>query len=227
MSATTTPTATVPTPAGKSRAPARAALPIPQSALPHAALFGAPPLVAGEDVAAYDALTARIAGAVAPADVLEEMWVRDVVDLAWEALRLRRLKALLLTSAAPEGLTELLTPSIGAVQARELAEAWTAGGRRAARRVDTLLKAAGLARDAVTAQTLSLHIDGVERIDRMITLAEAPRRGAAGNRAASRRPGAGAAAGTRGRGGGRRGCAHRGGGRRARAGSRPRGTALA
>ena len=175
MSATTTPTATVPTPAGKSRAPARAALPIPQSALPHAALFGAPPLVAGEDVADYDALTARIAGAVAPADVLEEMWVRDVVDLAWEALRLRRLKALLLTSAAPEGLTELLTPSIGAVQARELAEAWTAGGRRAARRVDTLLKAAGLARDAVTAQTLSLHIDGVERIDRMIMLAEARR----------------------------------------------------
>jgi hypothetical protein len=49
------------------------------------------------------------------------------------------------------------------------------GGRRAARRVDTLLKAAGLARDAVTAQTLALHIDGVDRIDRMIMLAEARR----------------------------------------------------
>ena len=42
--------------------------------------------------------------------------VRDVIDLAWEALRLRRLKALLLTSAAPEGLTELLTPAIDRVE---------------------------------------------------------------------------------------------------------------
>jgi hypothetical protein len=121
------PTATVPTSARKPRA-APALVPAPQPTLPHAALFGAPPLVAGEDAAAYDALTARIAGAVAPADVLEEMWVRDVVDLAWEALRLRRLKALLLTSAAPEGLTQLLTPAIGAAPARELAEAWAAGG---------------------------------------------------------------------------------------------------
>ncbi len=129
MSVATTTAATVPIPARKSRAPGTAP-PAPQLALPHAALFGAPPLIGGEDAAAYDALTARIAGAVAPADVLEEMWVRDVVDLAWEALRLRRLKALLLTSAAPEGLTELLTPSIGAAPARELAEAWAAGGRR-------------------------------------------------------------------------------------------------
>jgi len=175
MSVTAATTAIVPTPARKSRAPAGAALPAPRPALPHAALFGAPPLVGGEDAAAYDALTARIAGAVAPADVLEEMWVRDVVDLAWEALRLRRLKALLLTSAAPEGLTELLSPALGAAPARELADEWAAGGRRAGRRVDTLLKAAGLARDAVTAQTLSLHIDGVERIDRMIMLAKARR----------------------------------------------------
>ena len=169
------PTAIVPTPARKSRTPARVLVPAPQPALPHAALFGAPPLVGGEDAAAYDGLTARIAGAVAPADVLEEMWVRDVVNLAWEALRLRRLKAQLLTSAAPEGLTGLLTPAIGAGPARRLADQWAAGGRRAVRRVDTLLAAAGLARDAVTARTLALHIDDVERIDRMIMLAEARR----------------------------------------------------
>ena len=34
--------------------------------------------------------------AIKPKDVLEEMWVRDVVDLTWETLRMRRLKAALL-----------------------------------------------------------------------------------------------------------------------------------
>jgi hypothetical protein len=172
MSATTPPLST---PARKPRALARAALPAPRSALSHDALFGAPPLIAGEDRAAYDGLTARVVDAVAPADVLEEMWVRDVVDLAWEALRMRRLKAALLTAAAPEGLTGLLTPVIGSGAARALADQWVAGGRRAARRVDALLAATGLGRGAVTARTLALHIDEIERIDRMTTLAEARR----------------------------------------------------
>jgi hypothetical protein len=59
MSTAIVPTPT-PTPSRKSRTPAL--VPAPQPALPHAALFGAPPLVAGEDAAAYDGLTARIAG---------------------------------------------------------------------------------------------------------------------------------------------------------------------
>jgi hypothetical protein len=158
-----------PNPAGAAR---NAVVPAHRAALPHGDLFGALPLVGGEDAAAYDELLARIAGTVAPADVLEEMWVRDVVDLAWETLRLRRLNALLLTAAAPEGMVAALTPSIGAEAARELAERWAAGGRRAARRAGTLLAAAGLAPEAVTAHTLALRIDDVERIDRMIMLTE-------------------------------------------------------
>jgi hypothetical protein len=152
-----------------------AAVPALHAALPHGALFGAPPLVGGEDAAAYDALLARVAHAVAPADVLEEMWVRDVVDLAWEALRLRRLKALLLTAAAPEGLAAALTGLIGAAPARELADAWATGGRRAARQVDKVLARAGLVRETITAHTLALRIDQVERIDHMITFAESRR----------------------------------------------------
>jgi hypothetical protein len=167
----------IPIPTTPSRNPAgaaRAVVPY-HAALPHGELFGAPPLIDGEDAAAYDALLARIAAAVKPADVIEEMWVRDVVDLAWETLRLRRLKAMLITAAAPEGMAAALTPSIGAGAARELAEAWAVGGRRAARRAEKLLAAAGLDRDAVTAHTLALRIDDVERIDRMIMLTEGRR----------------------------------------------------
>jgi hypothetical protein len=159
---------------GRTVPTARAVVPA-HAALTYGALFGAPPLVGGEDAAAYDALLARVAATVAPADVLEEMWVRDVVDLAWEALRLRRLKAQLLCAAAPEGLTVALTRLIGAAPARELADAWAAGGRRAARRVDALLNCAGLGREAITADTLALRIGEVERIDHMIMLAESRR----------------------------------------------------
>ena len=63
------------------------------------ALFGSPPLIQGEDVAAYNEFHARVSAAVKPQDFLEEIWVRDVVDLSWEILRVRRLKAKLLTSA--------------------------------------------------------------------------------------------------------------------------------
>ena len=55
-------------------------------------IFGPPPLLEGEDSKAYDTLLARVSGAVKPKDIIEEIWVRDIVNLTWEILRLRRLK---------------------------------------------------------------------------------------------------------------------------------------
>jgi hypothetical protein len=140
-----------------------------------AALFGAPPLIAGEDRAAYDELIGRIAAAVKPADVLEEIWVRDVADLAWEALRLRRLKASLMTASEHEGLARVLTPLLDAAEASVLAEQWAAREESAVARVETLLAGAGITTDAVAAQTLAARIDDIERIDRMSMLAEGRR----------------------------------------------------
>jgi hypothetical protein len=45
------------------------------------ALFGPAPLFEGEDTAAYDELLVRISETVKPADIVEEIWVRDIVDL--------------------------------------------------------------------------------------------------------------------------------------------------
>src|SRR5439155_16882288 len=128
----------------------RANLPAP---LAHGALVGPLPRLDDEDASAYDALLERVAGAVAPADVLEEMWVRDVVDLAWEGGRLRRLGAALLRAAAHEGVCGVLTPILGLVEARNLANQWSAGRRRAVRRVDALPRAAGLGLGVGKAQT--------------------------------------------------------------------------
>jgi hypothetical protein len=68
------------------------------------AFLAPPPLIAGEDHAAYDDLLARISAALQPSDILEDIWVRDVVDMVWDALRLRRLKTQLLTASAHEGM---------------------------------------------------------------------------------------------------------------------------
>jgi hypothetical protein len=52
----------------------------------------------GEDSAGYDDLLARVSGAIKPADIIEEIWIRDIVALTWEALRLRRARAALLAA---------------------------------------------------------------------------------------------------------------------------------
>jgi hypothetical protein len=63
--------------------------------------------------AAYDELSAQIAGAMEPADIFEELWVRDLVDCDWEVFRLRRLHPSLMTATAYEGLQKVLEPLVG------------------------------------------------------------------------------------------------------------------
>jgi hypothetical protein len=139
--------------------------------------FGPPPLIAGEDAAAYDAFLARATAVVEPADFLEEMWVRDAVDLGWEVFRLRRLKAELVTASADEGLEALLGGVMPPNDASDLACGWAARHKGSVRKVEALLRRAGLGRAAVTARTLALHVEEIAQIDHMIALAEARRDG--------------------------------------------------
>ena len=88
--------------------------------------LGPPVLLMGEDESEYNRLLAQVAAAVGPTDVIEEFWVRDVVDLAWEALRLRRLKASFVLASARLGLERVLQPTLNYAEARNLAEAWYA-----------------------------------------------------------------------------------------------------
>ncbi len=134
--------------------------------------FGPPPLFEGEDTSAYDEFLARISATVKPADILEDIWVRDFVDLVWDSLRLRRLKANLMTSTAYKGLAEILNPLVGYSDKDFLVKAWAKRGRGAIKKVDKLLASAGLIMEAVMAQTLSINLDDIERIDHMIATAE-------------------------------------------------------
>jgi hypothetical protein len=152
------------------RKPARARLRTSLSAP-----FGPPPLIDGENSDEYKDLLAHVSATVKPADILEDIWVRDIVDLVWEAWRLRRLKAALIAANAHKGLSAALDPLVEWHEKKALVRDWTAREPEAIKQVDQILKSAGLTMDAVMAQSLSIKIDDIERIDRMTALAEARR----------------------------------------------------
>jgi hypothetical protein len=153
--------------------------------------LGSPVLLDGENRAEYEQLLARVTADVEPRDILEEFGVKDIVDLVWEAWRLRRLKANLLKLSARHGLKEVLEPLVREVDPKDpvstilnahsagaLVQNWYAKDPNALKQVDALLRAADLTMEQVNAQTLAIKLDDIERIDRMIALAEARRNAA-------------------------------------------------
>jgi hypothetical protein len=75
-------------------------------------LFGEPQLLEGEDAAAYDELLARFRAAVKPVDIIEEMFIAEVVALEWEVLRWRRLKLGLIRARGLEALKSFLAEDL-------------------------------------------------------------------------------------------------------------------
>jgi hypothetical protein len=138
-------------------------------------LFGPAPLLEGEDIVAYNCLRSHIRSAVAPKDVIEEIWVRDVIDLFWETIRLRRLKSKLIRAASPAGLKEVLRSLVGPLGDQKLVDGWATRDGASIKEVDRLLHLAQLDQEAITAQTLAVKLDTFERIDRLIMQSEARR----------------------------------------------------
>jgi antitoxin component HigA of HigAB toxin-antitoxin module len=147
------------------------------------AFFGPPPLLEGEDPALYDELVGRMCAAVKPVDMIDELFVADVVSLEWEILRWRRLKVGLLqgslhevlqhfflnrrldyeayaedfAAALAENLAEILPESPEkdrAEEANELAHRYARSQPDAIKKVRQLLKAAGLDADQILDQIL-------------------------------------------------------------------------
>ena len=76
------------------------------------AVFGPPLLLEGEDAAAYDELLARVCAAVKPADIIDEMFIADIVVLEWEVLRWRRLKWTLMQETGLKALELFLVEQL-------------------------------------------------------------------------------------------------------------------
>jgi hypothetical protein len=141
------------------------------------------PLLPGEKEADYASLAARVVGTTKPDDAIEELLVRDVVDLTWEVFRLRRARAGVLKASMSDGVRVVLDGlGHGAGETygytRQLGQAWAAGDKGARREVAAALKKAELTIDELTAATVESKIDSFERLDRMLASAEARRNNA-------------------------------------------------
>ena len=66
------------------------------------------PLLPGEREVDYASLAARIVGVARPRDAIEEFLTSDVIDLTWETLRLRRLKAGILRASIGTGIRKVM-----------------------------------------------------------------------------------------------------------------------
>jgi hypothetical protein len=135
------------------------------------ALFGRPQLIDGEDCGAYEELHERVCLSLEPADIFEEIWVRDFVDLTWEVLRWRRLKSSLMAASALKGLRKVLEP-FDFAENHDLVEDWAARKPEAVEQVNRMLESAGLTADAVMAETLCENLEAIRTMEAMIAMAE-------------------------------------------------------
>jgi hypothetical protein len=141
------------------------------------------PLLPSEVEADYLGVAARIVAVAQPKDAIEEFLTRDVVDLTWEILRLRRSKGGLLRAAASKGVHRILSTigyghglDIGSPD--DFAADWARGDSSTRTEFEKLLKKANLSMNEVMAEAFAEVIDPFERIDRLVASAEARRNNA-------------------------------------------------
>jgi hypothetical protein len=116
-----------------------------------ASFLGAPPLIPGEVASDYQQLLTAVSDVMKPVDFLETMWTRDIVDVQWDIIRFRRIKADLITHRY-EQVRLLPTIPLGSPQTEN------SNGK--------------------LASIVAININTIERIDHMVMTMEARRNAA-------------------------------------------------
>jgi hypothetical protein len=150
---------------------------------------GPAPLARGESIRNHHDLIEHIHETLQPRDGLERLWIVDIAELAWEAFRLRRAKAGLMTLAAsstvdqaqvkhamlncPGGNAEKLREA--AHRAHRTARKWTRGDADVAAEVEAALASRGLTMELVLARATSTALKQIQVLDRMLASVESRR----------------------------------------------------
>ena len=139
-------------------------------------MLGNRPILPGEDASAYDKLTYKFRETMSPRDIVEEILVRDVIDLTWEVQRLKNFKRDFLHLNRGNALEKVFDQFAGYSFAnRELSDKWRKGDPKAIEKVNEELSSRGFEISVVDAMNFRLQIDQIERMDRLIMQAEARR----------------------------------------------------
>ncbi|MCJ2095871.1 hypothetical protein MKK67_25720 [Methylobacterium sp. J-072] len=168
----------------EARAGAAASEELMPAILPHLDfLFAEHPLLPDEDPVQYDALLRSIVQQVKPIDVIEAIWVKDIVDLIWEAKRIRRWRSQIFVQAQLKAVEDLILPSLknedpmgmnrfGGPAPDALAAGWVIASEIEKERVDTMLESRGLKASDVTAHAFLMSLTEIESIDRLVSMAD-------------------------------------------------------
>ncbi|GJE14943.1 HNH endonuclease [Methylobacterium longum] len=146
-------------------------------------LFEDRPLLPGENGDQYDALLQSIIQHVEPSDVIEALWVKEIVGHIWEGKRLRRWRGQILVQAQLKAVEELIKPSLqpsnsldlstfGAPSANYLATGWMSGIEIEKEKVNEILQKRSLTIEDVMAHGFLLNLPAIERIDRQSMLVD-------------------------------------------------------
>jgi hypothetical protein len=128
-------------------------------------LFGPPPLIEGEDAAAYDDLHTRVSSAVKPTDFIEEMFVRDIVDITWAIFRYRRLQSAFLSDEVSREVSRevsFLDELLEATPEEELREI-------------LITNKSNIDVNKIQATVIVRRLDTIERIEHLIAIGEGRR----------------------------------------------------
>src|SRR6516225_3727893 len=143
-------------------------------------VVGPLPLMDAENPKSYQELLDHMSSMLDPQNILEEIWIREIAELTWDAFRLRRMKANGLSGAAHRAVQAALEPLFGE-EAEDTARSWVAGNQTAVETVDAAFASAGRSMDAAVARNVSPYpyeIENADRIDRMVARLEARRKAA-------------------------------------------------
>ncbi len=142
-----------------------------------AAFMPVPPLIEGESKADYIAFRESCLRAVGPKDAIEKIWIQDFIDYSWEANRLRRMKVALIQATQISALEDLLIQYVEKKHlggssiwkiAKPIAKAWSRSEDAAIKLVEALFEMHDLNLDTIIATAMSIKIQDLERIDKLI-----------------------------------------------------------
>jgi hypothetical protein len=131
----------------------------------------------------FDKLLNELNQEIKPIGFVEQMYVEEVADLAWDIIRLRRLKVATINNVFETALTIILRQILfrpTGLQPKlsegveQLAHDWFFD-EDVRDRVSGLLKEVGLDESSIVAEAYRFRIDDLEKLDRSLTLAVARR----------------------------------------------------
>jgi hypothetical protein len=138
------------------------------------ALFGKPPVLATENLAAYETLRGYAVAQVLPCDFLEYANLRRYVDLTWEALRYQRCAAAIINITCWDALNrlvrELAQDGIKGLTADQMVQGWFSD-TTVRMQVSDGLRRYGFDEDTVMAVAMAMRSAELARISEMRTRA--------------------------------------------------------